>query len=122
MDAAVVELDALADAIGAAAEDHDFFPGRLAHFVVATVISRIVVWRVSFELGGAGIDQAIAGNEADFFPIGTNGVLGLAGEMGNLAVGKTERLGLGQQFRIHLTSGQTQTRQSKPKSAATVQF
>ena len=33
VDAAVIELDALADAVGAAAEDHDFLPVAGAGFV-----------------------------------------------------------------------------------------
>src|SRR4030095_13480527 len=99
MDATVVEFNALANAIGTAAKDHHLSPGCLAHFVVAAVIGRIIVGRVSFKLGSAGVDQAVTGNEAVCFPVGTNVILGLAGQMGDLAVGESERLGFGQQFR-----------------------
>src|ERR1043166_2491928 len=104
MDAAVIELDSLTDAIGAATENHDFlFLGRL-YFVIPAIVGRIIIWRVSFEFRRAGIDEAIAGHEAKLLALGTNSVLGRSRQMGNLTVGKAERFGPDQQFRIH--SGQ----------------
>ncbi|EKD36982.1 MAG: hypothetical protein ACD_75C01301G0001 [uncultured bacterium] len=58
MDAAVVELDALTDAVGAAAEDHDFLPLGLYRFIFLFV-GRIEVRRIGFELGRAGVDQLV---------------------------------------------------------------
>jgi hypothetical protein len=90
MDAAVVELDALADAVGAAAEDHDLL-GRVAlHLVVAAVVGGIVVGRVGLEFGRACVDKAVAGNETDLLALGADGVLGGAGQMADLAVGEPE--------------------------------
>src|SRR5262249_55934634 len=53
--AAVIELDALADAVGAAAENHDLFAGGGLGFALA-LEARIEIRREAFELGGAGID------------------------------------------------------------------
>ena len=36
-----------------------------------------------------------------FEALGADGIFGLAGQMGNLPVGKPERLGFGQQFSVH---------------------
>ncbi len=74
VDATVVELDALADAVGAAAENHDLLLVAVADFVELVVVGRVVVGRVGFEFGGAGVDEAVGGvevelvaNLADFF-------------------------------------------------------
>ena len=66
MDAAVVELDPLPDAVGAAAEDHDFLFVGIADFVELVVVRGIIVRRVGFELGGAGVDEAVGGVETQF--------------------------------------------------------
>jgi hypothetical protein len=72
---AVVELEALADAVGTAADDHDVRPGFDAEFVIdrlagaaagvdlreAALVRGVVVWRAGFELGGAGVDQLETG-------------------------------------------------------------
>jgi len=98
--AAVIELDALADAVGSAAENHHLL-GRVAlHLVIAAVVRGIIIRRVGLELRGAGVHQPVAGDDAEFFSFGAHGILGRAGEMGDLPVGKPERLGLGQHFRI----------------------
>ena len=62
MDATVVELDPLPDPVRPAAKDHDLFLGALADFVDLVVVGRIVVGRVGFELGRAGVDEAVGGN------------------------------------------------------------
>ncbi|OPY11762.1 MAG: hypothetical protein A4E70_02223 [Syntrophus sp. PtaU1.Bin005] len=62
MDAAVIEFDALPDAIGAAADDQDlaFIRGpRLRLFL----ISRVIIGGIGFEFGGAGIDELIDGQQ-----------------------------------------------------------
>ncbi len=55
MHAAVVELDALADAVRPAAEDHDLLAfGPLG--LVFAFVGRIQIGRERLELGAAGID------------------------------------------------------------------
>ena len=61
MDAAVVELDALADAVRAAPEDHDFLAVVVAHLVLDAV-GGVVVRREGLELGGAGVHEAVGGS------------------------------------------------------------
>ena len=60
MHAAVVELDALADAVGPGAEDHDRLALAAAHLVArrAPLPAGVVVGRARGELGGAGVDRA----------------------------------------------------------------
>ncbi|OPY04519.1 MAG: hypothetical protein A4E66_02582 [Syntrophus sp. PtaB.Bin001] len=58
MDTAVIELDALPDSVGTAADDQHpgfFRRPRLAFFLIC----RIVIGGVGFKLGGAGVDQLI---------------------------------------------------------------
>ena len=100
MDAAVIKFDALADAVRAAAENHHFLRGVAFDLVVAAVVGGIIIRRVSLELGGAGVHEAVARHEADAFALGADGVLGRAGEMGDLPVGKSERLGVGEFFSV----------------------
>jgi hypothetical protein len=66
VDAAVIEFNALADAVGAAAEDHDFFGLVVFDFVVAAVVGGIIIRRVGLKLGGAGVHEAVAGDDASF--------------------------------------------------------
>ncbi len=54
--AAVVELDALADAVGAGAEDDDLRRFGRRRFVLF-VVGRVEVGRHRFEFGGAGVDE-----------------------------------------------------------------
>ncbi len=53
--AAIVELDALADAVGPAAEHHDFFARGRRGFALF-VVGRVEISRLRAELGRAGID------------------------------------------------------------------
>ena len=101
VNAAVIELDALADAVGAAAQNHDFAFGAGHGFVVAAIVGGVIVRGVGLELRGAGVHQTIAGRQAGFLAQGADGVLGLAGEMGDLAVGKTEGFGFGKEVVVH---------------------
>ena len=57
--------------------------------------------RVSFELGGARIDQPVAGDEADLLALGADIVLGAAGKMGDLAIGKSKSLGFDELVGVH---------------------
>ncbi len=63
VDAAVVELDALADAVRPAAEDHDL-AFRVGATLVLVAVGGVVVRRVGFEFRRAGVDEAIGGDDA----------------------------------------------------------
>ena len=79
VDAAVVELDALADAVRSAAEDHDllFLAGAGLVFVA---VGGIVIGRVGLELRGAGVDEAVGGEDARGLAGGADLRLGAVGE------------------------------------------
>jgi len=100
VNAAVIKFNSLTDAIRAATENHHLLRRVAFHFVVAAIVGGIIIWRVSFELGGAGVHEAVARHEADSFALGADGVFGGAGQMGDLPVGKSERLGLGEFFSV----------------------
>jgi hypothetical protein len=102
VDTAIVKLNALADAVGPAAQDHDLALGRGRDLVVTAIVGRIVIGRVGFELGRAGIDQPVAGHEADLLALGADLILGAAGEVRDLAVRESERFGLDELFRRHV--------------------
>ena len=96
--AAIVELDALADAVGPAAQDHDARACRPAggRFVFV-LVGRIEVGRVGLELGGAGVDGLERGHDAPLLAFAANGHLVRAPDRGQLPVGKAGLLGLAQQ-------------------------
>jgi hypothetical protein len=92
VDAAVVELDALADSVRSAAEDDDFlFVGRACFVFVA--VGGVEVGGVGFEFGGAGIDEAVGGDDAFGFAFGADVVFVDAACFGELAVGEAEFFG-----------------------------
>ncbi len=69
--AAVVELDALADAVRAAAEHHDFlFRGRLRLALV--LVGRIHVRRLGGELGSAGVHPLVHRPDAELVALGAH--------------------------------------------------
>ncbi len=63
VDAAVVELDALADPVRPAAEDHDLLARRSTPALVLVLVGRVEVRRVRRELGAAGVDHLVARGE-----------------------------------------------------------
>ena len=69
MDAGVVEFDALADAVGAGAEDDDFFFGGLGGDFGfgggVEFVAGVVVGGGGFEFGGAGVDGFEDGSDAE---------------------------------------------------------
>ena len=65
VDAAVIKLDALADAVRPAAENHHLLRRVALHLVIAAIVGGIIIRRVSLELGGAGVHEPVAGHEAD---------------------------------------------------------
>ena len=73
--ATVIKLDALADAIGSTAENHDLALGAAPHFILGAV-GRIVIRSKRFKLRGAGVDQPIGGNHAGRLSFGANLRLG----------------------------------------------
>ena len=88
MDAAVIELDPLSDAVGAAAQNHDALFRRGPRFVLVT-IARIKIRRVSLELGRAGVDQTVSRHNPGGLACRPHGALVRAGQKGDLPVGKS---------------------------------
>ncbi len=91
--AAVVELDPLADAVGAAPEDHDLPAARRLRLAFP-LVGRVEVRRVGLELGGAGVDPLV--DRLDLLGRATLPHLGLggAGELRQAHVGEARALGL----------------------------
>ena len=97
VDAAVVELDALADAVGARAEDDDLRLVAGADLVLV-LVGRVVVRRVGIELGRAGVDGLERGPDPGGETSGPDLELGDPGRRGapevrQLGVGEAEPLG-----------------------------
>ena len=91
--AAIVELDALADAVGTAAEDDDLagvggpgFAFGLAHD--GGLVGRIHVGRLRLELGGAGVDALELGGDAEIEAGAADIVFGAAGKGREAGVGE----------------------------------
>ena len=100
MHAAVIELDTLANAVGAGAQDHRLGLVRRRGLVgshallgvraraVDVLVRLVVIFRGARELGGAGIDRLHAGNHAQTLAIGAHKALVRAGQRGNLGVAR----------------------------------
>ncbi len=93
MDAAVVEFDALADAIGPAAQHHDFSSGADAHCVGGVVGGKIV----SRVFHAADRDGFPTLSHADGQTLSAEIFLADAQQHGQVAIGKPVLLGLPQQ-------------------------
>ena len=99
--AAVIELDALADTVGAGAQDHRLGLVRRRGLVgshallgiraraVDVLVRLVVVLRGARELRSAGIDRLHAGNHAQTLAIGAHKALVRAGQRGDLGVART---------------------------------
>ena len=72
VDAAVIELDALTDAVRAATEDHDFLAVVVTHLILDAV-GGVIVRRQGLELGRAGVHEAVGGDDACCLPGGAGG-------------------------------------------------
>ena len=70
--AAVIELDSLPDAVGAAAQNHDLLAGAGVGLAGAFV-ARIEVRREALELRGAGVHAVEDGLDAEFLAAGAHG-------------------------------------------------
>ena len=74
--AAVIELDALTDAVGACAQDHRALLRLRRDLAFAGVVGLIVVSRLARELGGAGVDRLERGHHTEALAVGTDLELG----------------------------------------------
>ena len=99
--AAVIKLNALADAVGPAAENHHL--ARVA--TGAPRRRRDRRWNNNKACKPRTPPRRCppAGSwaQAQAFALGADGIFGLAGQMGDLAVGKAERFGFGELFGVH---------------------
>ena len=98
--AAVIELDTLANAVGAGAQDHRLGLVRRRGLVgshallgiraraVDVLVRLVVVLRGARELRSAGIDRLHAGNHAQTLAIGAHKALVRAGQRGNLGIAR----------------------------------
>ena len=93
MNAAVVELDSLTDAVGPSAEDHHLLLRSLAGLILVAV-GGVEIGGRRLELRRAGVDQSVGGVDALALPLLADGVLGRSGDVGELAVGEAELLRL----------------------------
>ena len=99
--AAVIELDTLANAVGAGAQDHRLGLVRRRGLVgshallgiraraVDVLVRLVVVLRGARKLRSAGIDRLHAGNHAQTLAIGAHKALVRAGQRGDLGVART---------------------------------
>ena len=96
VDAAVIEFNALTNAIGAPAEDEDLrFLGG-AGFIVIRIVGGVVVGGVCLKLGRASVDEPVGGEEFLFLPPSADGTgpgqelrFRAGQETGEVEVGKT---------------------------------
>lgn len=83
--AAVVELDALADAVGARAENDDL--ARLTgHHLGLEVVARVVIWREGGKLAAARVDRLEHRAETRLMALRAHGSLGRAAQGGQLHI------------------------------------
>ena len=87
MDAAVVELDALPDAVRSRAEDHHALARLGRDFAFDGVVGLVMVGRRAFELGGAGVDRLERGADAEQLAARAYRQLVGSREVGDLSVG-----------------------------------
>ena len=92
VDAAVIELDALADPVGAGAQDDDLAPFRRRGLVLL-LVRGVEIGRVGLELGGARVHRLEGGRDAVARAQRADLQLGAAGQRGDAPVGEAELLG-----------------------------
>ena len=103
--AAVVELDALADTVGAATENHDLVATArvgLALFLVG----RVHIGGVGGEFGSAGVDALVHRQHFQLVAVRAQALLGNAQQLGQTRVG--EALALELEHQVIVDGGQTQ--------------
>jgi hypothetical protein len=94
MDAAIVEFDALADAVGPAAQDHHLFSRRHPGFALG-FIGGIVIGCGGPKFRRTGVHQFVDRPDAHVFTSPLYHFFRDAGKMGDLVVGKPVGLGTG---------------------------
>ena len=106
--AAPIELDALADAVGSAAEYHDCLAplalggwSRASRRWCGARVAGIVVWRFRLEFAGACIDFPEFGSYAKRQTPCAYFVFAFAGRICDLLVAEAERFGLPEKRRVH---------------------
>src|SRR3989442_823030 len=99
VNAAVVELDALADPVGTRAQDDDLLPAGRRRLVLL-LVGRVEVRRVGGKLGGARVHGLERHRDAMTLADCAHGRLGRSGEGGDAPVGEAPLLGPAQQARI----------------------
>src|SRR5205823_5389306 len=92
MTAAVIELNPLADAIGAAAENHDF-PARAGLRLTGSLISRIEIRSEAFEFGRTGVHAVEHGVNAEILAALADLEFGRVPGTRDLDIGDAETLG-----------------------------
>ena len=111
MDAGVVEFDALADAVGAGAEDDDFFFGGLGGDFGfgggVEFVAGVVVGGGGFEFGGAGVDGFEDGSDAEGPAESADAVFAgeFGSEGGDLAVGESVVFGAAEEVFVEDSGG-----------------
>ncbi|MPM37476.1 hypothetical protein SDC9_84093 [bioreactor metagenome] len=101
MDAAIVEFDPLADAIGTAAENHvGFLVAARPHRIGVFAVGRIIIGGGGLEFPGAGVHRAEDRFKLDLFAGGAHRHFVGAEQTADLAVGVPELLGLAEKRRI----------------------
>src|SRR3990167_1378703 len=103
--AAVVELDALADAVRPAAENHDLVATRRRRLALF-LVGRIHVGGVAGELGGAGVDALVHRQHFELVAMAAQALLGDAEQLGQADVG--EALALELVHQVTVDADQTQ--------------
>ena len=105
--AAIIELDALADPVRAAAQDHDFFPCGGQGFTVRLVLAEqrmliggVQVRRLRREFGGAGVDALVDRAHIQSMTLVAYRLFGLAGQFGEAFVGEAHGLNVGQRVGV----------------------
>ena len=94
MDAAVVKLDALANAVGTGREDnHTGLLGLSALGCATVLVGEVVVARAGSKLAGAGVDSLHERAHANDLAHGTHNLLARPREVGNLTVREAKLLG-----------------------------
>lgn len=104
VDAGVVELDALADAVRTGTQDDH--RGLLARRDLRLLVVRgVEVRRLRRELGGAGVDRLVHRAHTQRVPHLAHHVLAQPADLGDLGVGEAVPLGLGEQLGVELVGG-----------------
>src|SRR5471030_1126053 len=97
--AAVVELDALADTVRTAAEDHDLVAARRCSFALF-LVSRVEVSGVGGEFGRAGVNALVDREDFQLVTVATQVFLGHAQQLGQTHVGEAFALERSEESRV----------------------